>query len=246
MILRRWLASVQTRQHATAAEREIDDELRTHLEMAVEENVGQGMSEQAAAHAARRALGVPTSIKEARRQADNLYWLDTLLQDLRYGVRILRRSPRFTVAVVLILGLGVGMTTAVFAIVDSLLLNAVPFAEARRLVELNRFGPTGGGPSQPAAMVESWRNEAALFDGVEAYDRVERVFTGGREPETMQGARVSPGLWRLLGAGRSTGGRSQRTRRRARSPSSATPPGGPASAEMRTSSAGCCASATAN
>ena len=199
MILRRWLASVETRLHATAAEREIDDELRTHLQMAVEENLAQGMSEREAYRAARRALGVPTSIKEARRQADSLYWLETLLQDLRYGVRILRRSPRFAVAVALILGLGVGMTTAVFAIVDSVLLNAAPFAEAQRLVELNRFGPTGGGPSQPAAMVESWRNEGALFDGVEAYDRVERVFTGGSEPETMRGARVSPGLLPLLG-----------------------------------------------
>ncbi len=201
MMLRRWLASLRTRLGSAAAEREIDDELGSHLEMAVEENLAQGMSEREASRAARRALGVSASIREARRQADSLYWLDTLLQDLRYGVRILRRSPRFTVAVVLILGLGVGMTTAVFAIVDSVLLNAVPFAEAHRLVELNRFGPTGGGPSQPAAMVESWRNEAALFDGVEAYDRVERVFTGGREPETMRGARVSPGLFRLLGVG---------------------------------------------
>ena len=129
----------------------------------------------------------------------SIYWLDTLWQDVRYGARVLRRAPRFTLAVVLILGLGVGMTTAVFAIVDSVLLNAVPFADAQRLVELNRFGPTGGGPGQPAAMVESWRNEGALFDGVEAYVHVERVFTGGREPEAMQGARLSPGLFPLLG-----------------------------------------------
>ncbi len=199
MILRRWLASVRTRLRGAAAERELDDELRTHLEMAVEENLAQGMSEREARRAAHRDLGGVTAVKEARHQADSLYWLDTLLQDLRYGVRVLCRSPRFTVAVVLVLGLGVGMTTAVFAIVDSAVLNAVPFAEAHRLVELNRFGPTGGGPSQPAAMVESWRNEAALFDGVEAYVRVERVFTGGSEPETMQGARVTPGLLPLLG-----------------------------------------------
>lgn len=200
MILRRWLASVRTRRRGAAAEHELDDELRTHLEMAVEENLARGMSEREAARAAHRDLGVVSAVKEAHRQADSLYWLDTLLQDLRYGARILRRSPRFTVAVVLVLGLGVGMTTAVFAIVDSVLLNAVPFAEAHRLVELYRLGPTGGGPSQPAAMVESWRNERTLFDGVEAYVRVERVFTGGGEPETMQGARVSPGLLPLLGA----------------------------------------------
>ena len=125
--------------------------------------------------------------------ADSLYWLDTLWQDVRYGARVLRRAPRFTVAVVLVLGLGVGVTTAVFAIVDSLVLNAVPFAESQRLVELYRWGPIGGGPWQPAAMVESWRTEKTLFDGVEPYDHVERVFTGGREPETMQGGQVFPG-----------------------------------------------------
>ncbi len=131
--------------------------------------------------------------------ADSLSWLEAAWQDLRYGARVLRRAPRFTVAVVLVLGLGVGVTAAVFAIVDSLVLNAVPFAESRRLVELYRWGLTGGGPWQPAAMVESWRNEKTLFDGVEPYDRVERVFTGGGEPETMQGAEVSPGLLPLLG-----------------------------------------------
>ena len=199
MILRRWLASLRTHLRGAAAEREFDDELRDHLEMAVEEYLARGMSEREARRVAHSDLGGITAVKEARRQADSLYWLDTLTQDLRYGVRILRRSPRFTVAVALILGVGVGMTTAVFAIVDSVLLNAVPFAEAHRLVELHRFGPTCGGPSQPAAMVESWRNERALFDGVEAYVRVERVFTGGDEPETMQGARISPGLLPLLG-----------------------------------------------
>ena len=201
MILRRWLASVRTRLRGAAADQELDDELRTHLEMAVEENLARGMSEREATRAAHRDLGVVTAVKEARRQADSLYWLDTLLQDLRYGARILRRSPRFTVAVVLILGLGIAMTTTVFAIVDSLLLNAVPFAESHRLVVLNRWGRNGGGPVQPAAMVERWRNEKALFDRVETYERVERVFTGGGEPETMQGARISPGLLPLLGIG---------------------------------------------
>ena len=93
------------------------------------------------------------------------------------------------------------MTTTVFAIVDSLLLNAVPFAESHRLVVLNRWGRNGGGPVQPAAMVARWRNEKTLFDRVETYERVERVFTGGGEPETMQGARISPGLLPLLGIG---------------------------------------------
>ena len=199
MILRRWLASVRTRLRGAAAEHELDDELRTHLEMAAEEYLARGMSEREARRVAHRDLGGVTAVKEARRQADSLYWLDTLLQDLRYGVRVLRRSPRFTVAVVLVLGLGVAMTTTVFAIVDSLLLNAVPFTEPHRLVELNRWGPSGGGPSQPVAMVESWRNERTLFERVETYGRVEDIFTGGGEPEALRGARVSPGMFQLLG-----------------------------------------------
>ena len=121
------------------------------------------------------------------------------MQDLRYGVRTLRRSPRFSVAVVLVLGFGVALTTTVFAIVDSLLLNAVPFAEPHRLVELHRWGPSGGGPSQPVTMVANWRNERALFERVETYARVEGVFASGGEPETLQGARVSPGMFTLLG-----------------------------------------------
>ena len=199
MLLKRWLSSMRTRLRGAAVERELEDELRIHLEMAIEENLARGMSERRALREARRSLGVVSSIKEARRQADSLYWLDTVLQDLRYGARILHRAPRFSVAVVVILGLGIGMTTAVFAIVDSLLLNAVPFGESQRLVELYRWGLTGGGSRQPVAMVENWRSQKKLFDGVETYDPVERVFTGGGEPETMQGAQVSPGLFPLLG-----------------------------------------------
>ena len=199
MILRRWLASVKTRLRGAAAARELDDELRTHLGMAVEENLARGMSDREAVRGAHRDLGVISAVREAHHQADSLYWLDTLVQDLRYGVRTLRRSPRFSVAVVLVLGFGVALTTTVFAIVDSLLLNAVPFAEPHRLVELHRWGPSGGGPSQPVTMVANWRNERALFERVETYARVEGVFASGGEPETLQGARVSPGMFTLLG-----------------------------------------------
>ena len=246
MILRRWLASVRTRLRGAAAELELDDELRTHLEMAVEEYLARGMSEREARRVAHRDLGGITAVKEARRQADSLYWLDTLTQDLRYGVRILRRSPRFTVAVVLILGVGVGMTTAVFAILDSMLLNAVPFAEAHRLVELHRFGPTGGGPSQPAAMVENWRNERALFDGVEAYVRVERRLHRGRRTgddagrADIAGPAPAPRCRARVRAGVRPGRGGERGRHR-----QPLDVADPASAAMRTSLAARYASATA-
>ena len=92
-------------------------------------------------------------------------------------------------------------TLGVVASIDSLLLNAVPFAESHRLVELHTRGPYGSAPRQPACMVEHWQSETTLFERVEPYARLERVFIGDREPETLKGARIAPGLLRLLGVG---------------------------------------------
>ena len=148
MILRRWLASVRTRLRGAAAEHEIEDELRTHLEMAVEENLARGMGEREARRAAHRDLGGVAAVKEARRQADSLYWLDALLQDLRYGVRILRRSPRFAVAVVVILGLGVAVTTTVFGIVHGVLLRPLAYPNPGAIVRIGEsLGSVGGSPA---------------------------------------------------------------------------------------------------
>ena len=95
------------------------------------------------------------------------------------------------------------MTRTVFTIDDSLLLNAVPFAGPHRLVELNRWGPSGDGPSQPVAIVENWRNERTLFERVETYARVEgrlrRRCRAGDPAGRGRAAQVSPGMFALLG-----------------------------------------------
>ena len=199
MMLRRWLAGLMGRLRARQAERELDEEMRTHFEMAVEDNVARGMTAEEASRAARRSFGVVASVKEAHRQADSLYWLDTVVQDVRFGIRTLRRSPRFTSAAVLTLALGVGTTTAVFSVIDSLLLHGVPFADPDRLVELYQWGPTGGGPYQPPTMLEPWRARTDLFEQVEAFETVRRTFIQNDQPEEIEGARVSSDLLRLLG-----------------------------------------------
>ena len=120
--------------------------------MEVEEDLERGMSELEGTRAAHRDLGAVFAVREAHHQTDSLYWLDTLLQDLRYC----RRGR-------VVLDLGVAMTRTVFTIDDSLLLNAVSFAEPHRLVELNRWGPSGDGPLRPVTIAENWRNERPLF-----------------------------------------------------------------------------------
>ena len=196
MILRRWLASVRTRLRGAAAEREFDEELRIHLEMAVEKNLARGMSEPEATRAARRDLGGVTAIKEARRQADSLYWLDTLLQDLRYGVRILRRSPQFTAAVVLILGLGVGMITAMFGIVYGMLIRPLPYPAAGAIV---RVGESSGviltNTTLPALQAE-----AESFEQLAAYRTRPFDWAAPDGATALSGAWVSPSLFPLLRA----------------------------------------------
>ena len=132
MTLRRWLASLVNRLRGRRLDAELDTEIQVHLEMAVDEYVARGMPRPAAALAARRQFGVVASVKETYRQTDSLYWIDTLIQDVRFGLRTLRRSPGFAGATLLTLALGIGMTATVFSVVDNLLINGVPFADADR------------------------------------------------------------------------------------------------------------------
>ena len=131
MILRRWLASARTRLRGGTAEREFDDELGAHLEMAVEENLARGMNEREARRVAHVDLGGVATVKEARRQADSLYWLDTLLQDLRAALRQWTGRPLFALLVTATLGLSLGLATVAFSLFDAILLRPLPLRRQR-------------------------------------------------------------------------------------------------------------------
>ena len=201
MILRRWLASVRTRLRGAAAERELDDELTTHLEMAVEENLARGMSEREATRAAHRDLGVVSAVREAHRQADSLYWLDTLLQDLRYGVRGLRRSPGFVAAVALMLALGLGANTAMFGIVYGVLLRPLPYPNAAAIVRIGESLELVGGSdlwlsNRSMPLLEE---SAESFEQLAGYQEIS-ARSASLDGATLSGVRVSPALFPLLGS----------------------------------------------
>ena len=118
-------------------ERDLDEELQLHVELKTQENIAAGMPPQEARYAALRAFGNLDQKKEECRDADRLRWLEDIAQDLRYGLRQLRRNPGFTVVAVLTLALGIGANTAIFSVIEALLLRSLPVPNPQELLQVD-------------------------------------------------------------------------------------------------------------
>jgi putative ABC transport system permease protein len=187
--------------HRRRAERELDEEIRAHLEMEVERNVADGMSPEEARTAALRSFGSVALSKEDSRAMWGLGSLEIFWQDLRYGVRMLLKNPGFTTIAVLTLALGIGANTAIFSVINVLLLRSLPFAEADRLVTIWETHPDI--PRAPVSIpdFQDWRAQAQSFEEMAVHsDRYRNAtLTGQGEPAQVQGSFISQNLFPLLG-----------------------------------------------
>ena len=177
-------------------EKELTEELRFHLEKLIRENVGKGMTSQEARYAALRELGGVEQIKEECRDAQGVNFIETLLQDVRYGLRMLAKNPGFMAVAVLTLALGIGANTAIFTVVDTVLLHPLPYPDSGRIVNIAR---RGGWDSVP--MFTYWERNNSFFEDLTAYDSTGGFnLSGGDRPELVQALHVSRNYFRLFGA----------------------------------------------
>src|SRR5688500_7982139 len=154
-----------------AFERDLDDELRFHLEMEAARNVRRGLDPDDAVAVARRDFGRVEYVKDEVRDTRGATLIDDVGRDLRHAVRALRATPTFTVIAVLCLALGIGANTAIFSVVQAVLLRPLPYAEPGRLVQLCEAMKTGegwyGSVSWPNFV--DWRAAAPAFEHLVAY-----------------------------------------------------------------------------
>ncbi|HEY6400917.1 MAG TPA: ABC transporter permease, partial [Blastocatellia bacterium] len=184
-------------------DRDLEEEMRFHLEMKAEENLDASVSPEEARYAARRQFGNQTLLREVSRDMWSFGSLETLAQDLRYGVRMLLKRKGFTIVAVLTLALGVGANTAIFTVVNAVLLRDLPFREAEQLAQVVRPYPNvpGGLIRLSLADFLAVRQSTRSFSAVGAYWIPPEGFTflGGERPEQVYGAVVSADFFSTLG-----------------------------------------------
>jgi putative ABC transport system permease protein len=200
-----WLYTIPLRLRSlfrwTQADQELDDELREHLERATEEYVAKGMTQKEGQRRARLDLGGIEQTKEKCRDTRRVNRIQDLMQDLHFGLRLLRKNPGFTSIAVLTLALAIGANTAIFSAVYAVLIKPLPFKNADRLVFILKKNVPRGWSRNPISPAEilAWRNQTEAFDDFAAYTESSCVLTGAGEAEEDPCETITSNLFPLLG-----------------------------------------------
>jgi len=187
---------------------DFSQELQQHLEMLAEENIRMGMPFEEARRAAKVRLGGMTQLRETHRELHGWLALETFFQDIRYALRTLRKSPGFTLVCVLTLGLGIGASTAIFSVVNAVLLRPLPYPNHEQLVRIEERHAGGSGLGAPTldfanatyANFNDFEREAKTIENTSAFRVWSFNLTGDGEPEQVPGALVSENFFAALGS----------------------------------------------
>lgn len=174
----------------------LSDELAFHLEKQIEQNIAAGMSADEARYAALRKFGGVEQVKEECRDTWGVRFIDTLLQDIRFGLRMLAKNPGFTAIAVATLALGIGANTAIFSVVNGVLLRPLPYKDPGRLVTF--FAPSARNFDETSPMA-GWTENSKTLENIAVYEQGEINISGGGSPEHMFAAEVSEHFFTLFG-----------------------------------------------
>ena len=181
-------------------ERELDTELRYHIDMLVEQNVSRGMSPDAARREAQRVFGTVAAIKDDVRDHWLSRFVEVAMQDLRYGVRSLRRNPGFALVIIVTMALGIGANTAIFSVVNGVLLRPLPYRDGDKLVVLHhgQGDPVTNDLGFSPMEMDDYRQARSLSDVVEFHNMFFNLL-GREEPERLSTGVVSANYFDVLG-----------------------------------------------
>jgi putative ABC transport system permease protein len=182
------------------SQRDFEEELRSHIELETDRLIEEGMSPQDALFAARRKFGNVSHAQERYHDTSRGVWLEHLLQDIRYAARMLRKSPVFTLMAIITLALGIGANTAVFSVVNGVLLSRLPYREPDRLVELCESLPNVDRIMISYPDYKDWKDRNRVFDDIALYAPYGgKANTSGDIPEQLGVGRATSNLLGLLG-----------------------------------------------
>jgi len=200
MSWRRQLAKLEALFRRRKPVDDLAEEIHLHLAMEEQENLESGMPPEEAHYAALRRLGNVTLAEERSREMWGWNSVETLWQDVRSGLRMLRKNPGFTAVAVLTLALGIGANTAIFSLVDAVLLHSLPYQKPAQLVAIGAIDPQGEKDAVSPGDFADWSEQAHAFQELAAYKQMEfHTLAGAGEPDEVWASPVSSNLFHLLG-----------------------------------------------
>ena len=178
-----------------------DSELRFHLEKITEENIAAGMTPEEARRRAVLEFGGAEQIKEELRDVQRIPVLETALKNFRWALRFARKSPSFSIVVILTLALGIGANSAVFSAINAVLLRPLAYPDGDKLMSLHQYNPKVKTPQTQIAPVrlEDWNRLNSTFQGIAGYYTADGSETSGALPEKVTQALVTPRFLQVLG-----------------------------------------------
>lgn len=181
---------------------DLANEMDAHLEHEVDTNLNRGMSAEEARRQAYIKFGNPRNVREQVWRWNSLPWIENAWRDLRFAVRSLAKTPGFTIIAILVIAVGIGANTAVFSVVNTVLLKPLSYPDPQSLMQITNVTPRGtfGGASVPKFNI--WKQQTGIFQYVAGYDSggAGMNLTGGKEPEQVQGIHVTADYFQLFGA----------------------------------------------